>query len=38
LPNNSVACLFECGKKSPYEKISLARIPLDWLEKASDAK
>lgn len=33
LPDKTVACLFECGKKSPYEKISLARIPLDWLEK-----
>jgi sialidase-1 len=33
LPDKSVACLYECGNKSPYEKISLARIPLDWLEK-----
>jgi sialidase-1 len=38
LPDKSVACLFECGKKSPYEKISLARIPLDWLEKDASAK
>jgi sialidase-1 len=33
LPDKSIACLFECGEKSPYEKISLARIPLAWLEK-----
>jgi sialidase-1 len=33
LPDKSIACLFECGEKGPYEKISLARIPLDWLEK-----
>jgi sialidase-1 len=33
LPDKSIACLFECGEKSLYEKISLARIPLDWLDK-----
>lgn len=33
LPDRSTACLFECGEKSGYEKISLARVPLDWLEK-----
>jgi sialidase-1 len=33
LPDKSIACLFERGEKSAYEKISLARIPLDWLEK-----
>jgi sialidase-1 len=38
LPNKSVGCLFECGEKSPYEKISLARIPLDWLEKDVEVK
>lgn len=32
LPDNSIGCLFECGKKSPYETITLARIPLSWLE------
>jgi sialidase-1 len=32
LPDKSIACLLECGEKSAYEKISLARIPLDWLE------
>jgi hypothetical protein len=29
-----VGCLFECGKKYPYETITLARIPLSWLEEA----
>jgi len=38
LPDKTIACLFECGEKSPYEKISLARIPLDWLESKTDAK
>jgi sialidase-1 len=38
LPDKSIACLFERGEKSAYEKISLARIPLDWLEKQSNAK
>jgi sialidase-1 len=38
LPDKSFACLFECGDKSAYEKISLARIPLDSLEKESNAK
>jgi sialidase-1 len=33
LPDKSIACLFECGEKGTYEKISLARIPLSWLEK-----
>jgi len=32
-PDQTVLCLFECGEKSPYETISLARFPLNWLEK-----
>jgi len=32
LSGDEVACLFERGTKSPYEKISLARFPLSWLE------
>ena len=35
LPDNSIGCLFECGKKNPYETITLARIPLSWLETAT---
>ena len=32
LPNNAVACLFERGDKNSYEKITLARFPLECLE------
>jgi len=35
LPENSIGCLFECGKKNPYETITLAKIPLSWLETAT---
>ena len=34
LPDQSVACLFECGKKNSYETITLVRFPLSWLEDA----
>jgi sialidase-1 len=33
LPDKSVACLFECGRKNCYETITLARFPLSWLEE-----
>lgn len=33
LSDQSVACLFERGEKNAYEKISLARFPLSWLEQ-----
>lgn len=29
LPDQSIGCLYESGAKSPYEKIVLARVPLD---------
>lgn len=32
LPDKAIGCLFERGEKSPYEKITLARFPLSWLE------
>lgn len=32
LSDKTVGCLFERGEKSPYEKISLARFSLNWLE------
>jgi sialidase-1 len=32
LPDNLIGCLFERGEASPYERISLARFSLDWLE------
>ena len=31
LRDGKVACLYECGAKSPYERISLALFPLDWV-------
>jgi len=33
LPDGTVLCLYERGEKHPYERISLARIPADQLEK-----
>lgn len=38
LPDKSIGCLFECGKKTPYEIITLARFPLNWLESATAAQ
>jgi len=38
LPDKLIMCLFECGEKGAYERISLARMPLDWLEKDAKAK
>jgi sialidase-1 len=32
LPDKTIGCLFERGEKNPYEKITLARFPLNWLE------
>jgi len=32
---DAVGCLFECGDKNPYEKITFARYSLTWLESAS---
>lgn len=34
LTDQSIACLFESGDKSPYETIRLARFPLSWLESS----
>jgi sialidase-1 len=31
LPNGDIACLFEAGDKSPYERIVLARFTRHWL-------
>jgi sialidase-1 len=38
LPDQSVACLFECGKKTSYETITMARFPLSWLEETPAAR
>jgi sialidase-1 len=32
LSDGTILCLFESGERSPYERISLARFSLDWLE------
>jgi sialidase-1 len=32
LPDRSIACLYECGRTNAYEKISLSRFSLAWLE------
>lgn len=31
LPNGNIACLYEAGRKSPYEKIIFTSFTLDWL-------
>jgi sialidase-1 len=31
LPGQTAGCLYECGVKNPYEKIVLARFPVQWL-------
>ncbi len=31
LPDGRIACLFETGEKSPYERIALACFSCDWL-------
>lgn len=38
LPDKSIGCLFECGEKNSYETITLARIPLGWLEEAATSQ
>lgn len=31
LPDRTIGCLYERGDTSPYERISFARFPLEWL-------
>jgi sialidase-1 len=33
LPDQTFCCLYECGERQPYEKISLARFSLPWIEQ-----
>jgi sialidase-1 len=33
LGDGTILCLYERGEKHPYEKITLARVSLDWLER-----
>jgi sialidase-1 len=32
LPDNTVACLYERGDKNSYEKLTLARFPVAWVD------
>jgi len=32
LRDGRIACLYECGVRKPYERIALARFPVDWLK------
>lgn len=36
LPDGSIGLLYECGEKSPYERIEFARFPLSWLTDGKD--
>jgi sialidase-1 len=36
LPGGEVGCLYECGRKSPYERIKFARFGLGWLTDGKD--
>ena len=33
-PDGTILCLYERGLKHPYETITLARVPLAWLEES----
>jgi sialidase-1 len=35
-PDMTICCLFEQGKKHPYEKITFARFSLEWLTDGKD--
>ena len=34
LPNGDVGCLYEAGDEHPYETITFARFPLQWLQES----
>jgi sialidase-1 len=36
LRDGSVGLLFERGERSPYERITFARLPLEWLTEGKD--
>ncbi len=36
LPDKTICCLYERGKKHPYETITLARFNLEWLTDGKD--
>ena len=35
LPGGDVGCLYERGTKSPYERITLARVGLSWVTEGA---
>ena len=36
LPDGAIACLYEGGAKTAYEKIAFARFSLKWLKQGDD--
>ncbi|MDB6092740.1 MAG: Sialidase [Verrucomicrobia bacterium] len=36
LPDQTACCLYECGDKDPYEKITFARFNVEWLSDGKD--
>lgn len=36
LPDRAIGCLYECGDKSAYDRITFARFDLDWLSEGKD--
>jgi Neuraminidase (sialidase) len=36
LPDGTIGCLYEAGKKHPYEKIVFARFNIEWLTGTSE--
>ena len=36
LPDRTIGVLFERGERSPYERITLARLTLEWLTRGAD--
>jgi len=37
LPDRTIACFYERGDKGPYEKITFARLSLEWLTNGADS-
>lgn len=37
LPNGDLCCLYESGESQPYERLTLARFNLAWLEEELDS-
>jgi sialidase-1 len=36
MPDMSIGLLFERGEQGPYERITFARFPLEWLTGGAD--